>query len=289
MSALSQDPPPTNTTTTTPQPKTLTYYHAGPLFTLSDLRTNTALSTLISTHSLSLTHSTSQPTPSSSTSSHQPHHQHHHFHPLLPQDLEPRTLHPHAIRDADLRALLSCDLALFVFDGAELDAGTVVEYVYAKAADLPCVLLRTDFRGGGDQDQGPLAAGEDGTGEGKAGDKWNLMCSNWPRSRGVVVDGMGLYKAALAKAEVDGKGWEKEGQGRNERAAGEVLRVTAEKVVEAMEEVVRLPPRLPERLREGVYEWLGLMPGFAENGDEQGGGQGWVKEVLEGKVKRGLL
>ena len=54
-----------------------------------------------------------------------------------------QSLHPHSIRDSDLRELLSCDLALFTYDGAELDAGTVVEYMIAKVADIPSVIVRT--------------------------------------------------------------------------------------------------------------------------------------------------
>jgi nucleoside 2-deoxyribosyltransferase len=131
-------------------PKSYTYYHAGPLFTIAELHTNVLLSRAINTHSSGK------------------------FVPILPQDLEQRDLSPHSIRDEDLRALLSCDLALFTYDGSELDAGTVVEYMVAKMADVPAVILRTDFRGAGDQ------AGK--------GDSWNLMSSNWPRSVGERVD-----------------------------------------------------------------------------------------------------
>jgi len=71
--------------------------------------------------------------------------------PILPQDLEFRDTSPKAIRDQDLLSLIQCDLALFHFDGPELDSGTVVEFMYAKFADIPAVILRTDFREGGDQ------------------------------------------------------------------------------------------------------------------------------------------
>ena len=84
--------------------KSYTYYHAGPLFSLSDLHTNTLLSSLI--------HKISHESPTSST-----------FIPLVPQNIEARDTSPHSIRDQDIRALLSCDLALFTFDGTELDSG----------------------------------------------------------------------------------------------------------------------------------------------------------------------
>ena len=72
----------------------------------------------------------------------------------LPQDFELRGHHPHFIRDKDIRSLLECDLALFNFDGPELDSGTVVEFMFAKFADIPCVVLRSDFRAAGDQPPG---------------------------------------------------------------------------------------------------------------------------------------
>jgi len=96
---------------------------------------------------------------------------------VLPQDIELAQPRSRSIRDADLRALLECDLALFHFDGTELDAGTVTEYLVAKFADLPAVLLRTDLRRAGDSDRDP----------------WNLMLGHWPRTRKLVVPALPLY------------------------------------------------------------------------------------------------
>ena len=75
-----------------------------------------------------------------------------------PQDLEQRDIEPMGIRDQDLKAVMECDLALFNFDGSELPPGAVIEYMYAKMLDIPAVILRTDFRHGGDQspDADPL-------------------------------------------------------------------------------------------------------------------------------------
>lgn len=95
----------------------------------------------------------------------------------LPQDYEPASLEAKAIRDADFNGLLSCDAAVFQFDGPELDSGTVAEFMAAKFADIPSVLLRTDFRKGGDRNAEP----------------WNLMCSFYPRTVSLVVDAMELY------------------------------------------------------------------------------------------------
>ena len=239
------------------QPSTYTYYHAGPLFTAGDLHTNTILSSLIHTKS------------------------HQKFIPLLPQDLEPRSLHPHNIRDTDILSLLSCDLALFTYDGSELDSGTVVEYMVAKFADIPSVILRTDFRGAGDQGStgGEAAAGATSTAD--TPDAWNLMSSFWPRTKVVRVDSMGGYKSNLAavlskSALLRGTG------GGNSKASSQLLEEVAEKCVRAMNEVVAMPSIIPKELRKPVYEWLQLMPGF-KNGDVSE-----VKKILEGKLQREL-
>lgn len=261
-------------TSATPSKTSYTYYHAGPLFTLSDLHTNTLLSSLI--------HSLSASSPTTPT-----------FKPLVPQNIEARDTTPHSIRDQDIRALLSCDLALFTFDGSELDSGTVVEFCIAKFADIPAVILRTDFRGGGDQDQGG-----DGDGNGK-GDPWNLMCSFWPRTVNVVVDSMGGYKAGLARsqgeqnvnAEVEGveNVVALDSVGGPAMGAGQMLlRGVADKCIEGMSRVVEMPGVMPREVRESVWRWIGVMPGFKGGGV---GGEDEVKamlEVLRGKEEKGL-
>lgn len=221
-------------------PNSYTYYHAGPLFTIAELHTNALLAQAIHKHSSSK------------------------FIPVLPQDLEQRDLTPHSIRDSDLRSLLSCDMALFTYDGTELDAGTVVEYMVAKMADIPAVILRTDFRGGGDQ------AGQ--------GDPWNLMSSSWPRTIGVTADAMVGYKMSLQKALSGGQGV----------TAGEyMVEEVAQKIVDAFEKVLQEPPRLPKELRESVYQWLALMPGFKHGGDQHNL-EGFAKLCAE-KHAKGLL
>jgi hypothetical protein len=84
------------------------------------------------------------------------------------------------IRNQDLLQVMTCDLALFNFDGTDLDSGTVVEFMFAKYLDIPAVLLRTDFRAAGDQS--------------KDSDAWNLMCSFYPRTRVVQLNAMTWYQ-----------------------------------------------------------------------------------------------
>src|ERR1041385_1656911 len=60
---------------------------------------------------------------------------------LLPQDIVPRRRGgSRAIREQELRALVAADLGLFNYDGPDLDSGTVVEFMFAKFADIPSVL-----------------------------------------------------------------------------------------------------------------------------------------------------
>eukprot|EP01108_Squamamoeba_japonica_P003234 TRINITY_DN2653_c0_g1_i1.p1 TRINITY_DN2653_c0_g1~~TRINITY_DN2653_c0_g1_i1.p1 ORF type:complete len:244 (-),score=51.56 TRINITY_DN2653_c0_g1_i1:12-743(-) len=54
------------------------------------------------------------------------------------------------IRDKDFCALASCDVGMFHFDGSELDSGTVAELMFARSLGMPCVIVRSDFRLGGD-------------------------------------------------------------------------------------------------------------------------------------------
>ena len=191
----------------------------------------------------------------------------------LPQDFELRGQHPHLIRDKDIRSLLECDLALFNFDGPELDSGTVVEFMFAKFADIPCVILRSDFRAAGDQPPG--------------GHAWNLMASFYPRSVPVIVSALALYKKAHAAAR----------RGRHDdvtRLAGQHSSATAQSmceqiaalVVRGLDRAMKIDPAMPKHLREEVYQWLALMPGFRGEGKKL---RKELEKVLEQKVRRGLL
>src|SRR5580692_2101655 len=99
---------------------------------------------------------------------------------VLPQTLEDREMSAQDIRDKDIVTLIGCDLALFNFDGPELDSGTVTEFMFAKFADIPSLLLRTDFRRSGDQGDDP----------------WNLMMSFYPRTQTLCLNSIEIYKEA---------------------------------------------------------------------------------------------
>jgi nucleoside 2-deoxyribosyltransferase len=98
---------------------------------------------------------------------------------LLPQDIEFGSNRAADIRNGDLKAVFESDIAIFNFDGTELDSGTVVEFMVAKFLDIPALILRTDFRKSGDQESG--------------GENWNLMCSFYPRTESLTLNSMELY------------------------------------------------------------------------------------------------
>jgi hypothetical protein len=192
---------------------------------------------------------------------------------VLPQNLEQRDTTPHAVRDSDIQALLACDLGLFHYDGPELDSGTVVEFMFAKFADMPAVLVRSDFRGGGDQ------AG--------AGDPWNLMSSFFPRTAGVVVDAMALYKQGLATLLPEAASVRDTlERNRSGRAGQAMIDVTADAVIAAFDKVVAMPSIMPMAMQDTVYQWLAMMPGFKEGGEQQ---VLRLKELCALKKAKGVL
>jgi nucleoside 2-deoxyribosyltransferase len=150
----------------------------------------------------------------------------------LPQDYEPESLDAKAIRDSDFKGLLNCDAAIFQYDGTELDSGTVVEFMAAKFADIPSLLLRTDFRRGGDRNEEP----------------WNLMCSFYPRTVSLVADAMHLYVES---------GHEQCG---GVLAADKAFATLGKRVVEKLDEVMAMAPVDLQGIsrREGLEKLLGI-------------------------------
>ena len=182
---------------------------------------------------------------------------------VLPQNLEQRGIGPMGIRDQDLRAVMECDLALFNFDGAEIPVGAVAEYMYAKMLDIPTVILRTDFRGGGDQN------GE--------GDPWNLMVSFYPRTRIRHLDAMQWYQDALAQ-----------GGDAAEVSARFQRRIAAE-VIELLDEV-RIDAPILEGGQAGAedkYRWALRMAGGGLTA--LASDAAYARSVVERKIGLGLL
>ncbi len=189
----------------------------------------------------------------------------------LPQNYESHTMTALEIRDNDLRLLIGCDLALFNFDGTELDSGTVVEYMYAKFADMPSVILRTDIRN--------ASAGHDEN-------PWNPMVSNYPRTEVVVLNVHERYQSlapSSQNSEADLLRHYKE-NGSCKSAAATTDWVAGEVVV-ALERVLEQPARLPPNQVSTVYDWLARMPEFGE----AAGDLAYFEKVLEAKRRKGLI
>lgn len=193
------------------------------------------------------------------------------YQPLLPQDLEQRDTTLRAIRDQDIRALLACDLGLFNYDGPELDSGTVVEFMLAKFADIPAVLLRTDFRNGGDQ------VG--------AGDPWNLMSSFYPRTRVVTLDCLRSYQGGLHREEGGSLQTVLEAN-RSSNAGLAMIQRTADLVIDALDAVVAMPSVLPSHHAGAVYDWLARMPGLGGSSEQA---VGEMLHLQARKRAKGLL
>ena len=179
---------------------------------------------------------------------------------VTPQDLEQSTGRAADIRNQDLKQVMACDLGLFNFDGADLDSGTVVEFMMAKFLDIPAVVLRSDFRSSGDQD--------------KDGDAWNLMCSFYPRVRQVRFNAMAWYQEARA------------GAADTDDCSSRLYARVAAAVIGQLDAVRAEPPvidsgRLPE-----LYRWATRFPG---GGFEAACGPGFVEAVIESKRRKGLL
>ncbi len=183
------------------------------------------------------------------------------FRCVLPQNLEQAAGRAVDIRNEDLRQLLGCDLALFHFDGPELDSGTVVEFMVAKFLDIPAVILRTDFRNAGDQEDG---------------DPWNLMCSFYPRTRVVRLNAMEDYHQVRAEA------WQ----------LSEVLEKWFERmavvVVENFEAVMAEKPLFggDERRALWLYGWVLRMAG---GGLSKTLTPEEVNALIAEKVRKGML
>jgi nucleoside 2-deoxyribosyltransferase len=187
----------------------------------------------------------------------------------LPQDFDTRRRSLRGIRDQNLDALLSSDVALFNYDGAELDSGTVVEFMFAKFADIPAVLLRSDIRQGGDQHREP----------------WNLMTSFFPRTVTVLCDSLTTYRTtALRHSHLDPA---TRLAGQHSTAGAQIVydRIALQ-TVRALDRVLKTAPVMPKHLREEVYHWLALMPAMHGRPRE-------LRQVferhLERKVERDLL
>jgi nucleoside 2-deoxyribosyltransferase len=192
------------------------------------------------------------------------------FQCVLPQNIEHRSLSAQSVRDRNLRTLAACDLALFGFDGPELDASTVAEFMFAKFADLPAVLLRNDPRR-----RRPAPGGS-----------WSLVGSFYPRTEQVILDSLALYRKFAHQRRLRLVDLHLLAGQHSSAAAQAACEVIAAHVVRALDRVLREEPVMPKYVRAEVYNWLALLPGL------RGPSKKLRKEfehILERKVDRNLL
>jgi nucleoside 2-deoxyribosyltransferase len=218
---------------------TYTVYFAGALFTHKDLLGNVQLAAAIEEASAGR------------------------YVCMLPQHFAQTTMPAVDIRNQDLKHVMTCDLALFNFDGTDLDSGTVVEFMFAKFLDIPAVLLRTDFRAAGDQPT--------------SGEAWNLMCSFYPRTRVVQLHALAGYQQARHA----GGSW----QDLTQRFCQSMAALVIESL-DAVRSEAPLPKGSPAEV-ERLYQWALRFPGgnFADYGRDPA----FVTRLVTEKGHKGLV
>ena len=180
----------------------------------------------------------------------------------LPQNMEQHQTTALDIRNKDILKLVECDLGLFNFDGTELDAGVVVEFMLAKFLDMPAVILRSDFRNCGEKEVG--------------GDDWNFMCSFYPRTRVVKINSIQLYQEAT-----------EESQTLND-ALDIYYTSIAKMVIESLDLVKAEPPLSmgDQKKLEILYQWALTFPGGEI--DKLVAGTSFVDQIVAAKIRKGL-
>jgi hypothetical protein len=180
----------------------------------------------------------------------------------LPQNLEQHDTTAPEIRNGVIAKLIECDLGLFNFDGTELDAGVVAEFMLAKFLDMPAVILRSDFRTCGEKEIG--------------GEDWNFMCSFYPRTRVVKFNAILSYKESVQKS-----------QSLNETFDIYYSRI-ARMVVENLDSVRMEKPLLKgdRKKLEILYQWALAFPGGGI--DKLLANPTFVDEILATKINKGL-
>jgi len=174
------------------------------------------------------------------------------FELVLPQSKELRELdRPDIaayIRNVDLIQVVKSDLFIARFDGLELDAGTIIEFMLAKFLGKPTVILRCDSRrlGGESLDE-----------------PYNLMVKNWPRTTEVHYDSLIKFTGGLAEE------WKMLGnvstvQSTIKAELKTVMRgidELAQIIIGGLETVLEIESPYPDEYQEIVYKIIRYSPG----------------------------
>jgi hypothetical protein len=180
----------------------------------------------------------------------------------LPQNVEQHQTTALAIRNQDLVKVIECDMGLFNFDGTELDAGVVVEFMMAKFLDIPAVILRSDFRTCGEKEIG--------------GEDWNFMCSFYPRTRVVKLNAIQSYQDAIESS-----------QNLNQTLDTYFAGI-AKMIIESLDAVRADPPLIAgDRKRiKALYQWAMKFPGGGI--EKLTAGASFAERLVAEKISKGL-
>ena len=180
----------------------------------------------------------------------------------LPQNAEQHKTTALDIRNQDILKLIECDLGLFNFDGTELDAGVVVEFMIAKFLDIPAIILRSDFRTCGEKEIG--------------GEDWNFMCSFYPRTRVVKFNTIQSYQEAIAKSQALSD------------AVDLYYTEIAQLVIENLDSVRNEKSLVKgdQKKLEILYQWVLSFPGGGI--DKLFSSTSFVDKILTAKISKGI-
>jgi len=180
----------------------------------------------------------------------------------LPQNVEQHHTTAVDIRNQDILKLIECDLALFNFDGTELDAGVVVEFMLAKFLDIPALILRSDFRTCGEKEIG--------------GEDWNFMCSFYPRTQVVKFNAIISYQEAVE-------------QSKTINEAIDIYNIQiARLILESLDSVRTEAPLLKDNHNKlkMLYQWAMTFPGGGI--DKFSSGDSFLDQILTAKIRKGI-
>lgn len=170
----------------------------------------------------------------------------------LPQSKELRDLaSPNIaayIRNADLAQVLRNDMIIARLDGLELDAGTLIEFMFAKFLGKPAVILRCDSRR---------------LGSTNLDDPYNLMVKNWPRTIEVHFDSLMNYirEITQVREELDQDTSPQLTINKELDIAKSGIAQIAQSIIEGLESAQKLDSPYPEIYQELAYKIARLCPG----------------------------
>lgn len=171
---------------------------------------------------------------------------------ILPQSEQPEGFEDPdvsvQIRNTDLWHVMRTDLLLAQFDGLELDAGTVAEYMMARFLGKPTVILRSDSRR-------MQNAGFD--------EPYNLMLKNYPRTVVLHIDSLSDYlnRWEAIKPDQEGRLGFDAIMEFEKKAMAQGVSELAGRIIAAFNEALQMPSPYSDDMKREIYRAARLMPG----------------------------